>query len=178
MACHYTHGRRATVPLVPRRHHPRPTSRTPGRAPPLQSDPGGHYHSVRPGVPVNLRQAEIDWLRARGLVDSEVVLSKVRLHAGGPFGVYLRLTNHSALTTGYHIWFRNMALRHSASLLVHELVHVGQYQRIGALRFLARYLAETIRRRGYSRAHSLEAPAYARQRLARAVIREHGGPAA
>lgn len=127
---------------------------------------------------MKLRQAEIDWLLAFGLADRDVRLANVRLHMGGPAGVYLRLAGHSALTTGYHIWFRTPALRSDAALLVHELVHVGQYQRMGCFRFFLRYLGETLRRRGYSRDHSFERPAYERQRQARAVIREHGGPAA
>ena len=125
---------------------------------------------------MELRPAEIEWLTTWRLVDDDVDLRKVRPHVGGPMGGYLKVTNHGALTTGYRIWYRTEARRNDIALVAHELVHVGQYRRLGRLRFLLKYLAETARRRGYSREHSLEAPAYARQQQAREVVREHGGP--
>jgi uncharacterized protein DUF4157 len=125
---------------------------------------------------MNLNEAEIAWLKRWELVDSEVDLDSVELHVGGAMGLYLRITKHGALTIGRSIWFRTQKRRDDIDLLVHELVHVGQYQRRGRFGFLRRYLGEIVRRRGYSRDHSMEAPAYGRQERAREIVKEHGGP--
>lgn len=78
----------------------------------------------------------MEWLTTWGLVEEDVDLQKVRLHVAGPMGGYLKVTNHGALTTGYRIWFRTEARRNHFDLPAHELVHVGQYRRLGRLRFL------------------------------------------
>lgn len=108
------------------------------------------------------------FLRQSGLVDDEADLAGVRLHTGGPIGWYLRRQGRSAITLGRHIWFVSAAKRDDPALLVHELVHVAQFRRMGAVRFLAAYLHDLARARfRYSRALPLEAPAYERQARAR-----------
>jgi hypothetical protein len=126
---------------------------------------------------MRLKETEIAWLRRWNLVDENVDLEGVQVHIGGPAGYYLKITNHGAITTGGHIWFKTLTRRDNIALVVHELVHVGQYRRLGKTRFLLNYLAGSAKRGGYSREHPLEAPAYARQELARAIIAQHGGPA-
>ena len=125
---------------------------------------------------MKLKQAEIDWLTRWDLVDGEVDLEKVNVNVGGAMGTYLKVTNHGALTIGQSIWFRNQLRRDDIDLLVHELVHVGQYARSSRISFLGSYVWEVVRRRRYSHDHSKEAPAYERQDQAREIVREHGGP--
>ena len=127
---------------------------------------------------MRLTDAEVRWLRQWNLIDENVEVHEVQLHIGGAMGYYLKLTNHGAITTGDHIWFKTESRRNNVALLVHELVHVAQYRRMGKTRFLVDYLAGTLKRRGYSREHPLEAPAYARQDQAKAIVKEHGGPPA
>jgi hypothetical protein len=91
-------------------------------------------------------------------------------------GAYLKVTSHGAITIGNNIWFRNETRREDIDLLVHELVHVGQYNRRGRFGFLRSYLFDIARSRGYSRNHPLEAPAYERQREARRIVKANGGP--
>ncbi|MCC7364793.1 MAG: DUF4157 domain-containing protein [Dehalococcoidia bacterium] len=112
-------------------------------------------------------------LAALALVDSNVELRRVRLHVGGPATWYLKLVKKSAITLGDHVWFVSEAKREDLDLLVHELVHVGQYRELGKVRFLARY-ARDMARAGfkYSKELPLEAPAYERQALARELLRD------
>lgn len=49
----------------------------------------------------------------------------------------------AALTAGYGIWVRSDSI--SDELIMHELVHVAQYERLGGIdKFLERYLDELI----------------------------------
>ena len=111
------------------------------------------------------------WLAQSGLVDPEVDLGAVRLHTSGPPRWYLAAVGHSAIALGDHVWLREAERLRDRSLLVHELVHVAQYRRLGRLRFVARYLLD-LARAGfrYRRELPLEAPAYARAEQARALL--------
>ena len=66
--------------------------------------------------------------------------------------------------------YRDEHRRDDVALLVHELVHVAQYRRLGKARFLRQYLLDLAKARGYSRRLPLEAPAYERQAAARALL--------
>ena len=112
----------------------------------------------------------IVWLESSGLVDEEVELDAVRTHVGGPMAWWLRLQRRSAITTGDHISYRDERRRDDVALLVHELVHVAQYRRLGKTRFLRQYFLELAKARGHSRRLPLEAPAYERQAAARALL--------
>ena len=105
-----------------------------------------------------------DWLTDHNFVDEGVNLDRVRLRVGGPATWYLRLVRKRAITLGHHVWFREAQHPDDRALVAHELVHVGQYGRMGRTRFLATYLWH-LARAGfrYSRSLPLEAPAYARQ---------------
>ena len=112
------------------------------------------------------------WLEASGLVDPEVDLDVVSLHTRGPLAWYLRLVGRGAITLGDGVWYREASRVHDRALLVHELVHVAQYRRLGRLRFVASYLRDLLRAGfRYSRSLPLEAPAYERQAQARALLR-------
>jgi hypothetical protein len=124
------------------------------------------------------------WIASNRLVNPEVDLHKVRLHHGGPVNWYLALTKHGAITFGNHIYYRKPDRMERRDLLVHELVHVAQYRRLGVLRFHARYLRDALRNlrktgKTYGRDLPLEKPAYATQALAAKVLRGEieGGPA-
>jgi hypothetical protein len=109
--------------------------------------------------------------RSDGLIDPEVTLGKVNLHTGGPIGLYLRWVKKRAMTIGPNIWFRDAAAQADTALLIHELVHVGQYARMGVPRFLAIYLKDMAKARfHYSHDLPLEAPAYARQARAKELL--------
>ncbi len=111
------------------------------------------------------------WLQGNALLDDGVAPGDVRLHVGGPLTWYLRAVKKSAITFGSHIWFVNEAKRDDLALLAHELVHVGQYRRMGVPRFLGRYGLDILKAGfRYSRKLPLEAPAYERQALARRLI--------
>lgn len=120
---------------------------------------------------MRIEPSDLAWLQASGLVDREVELPAVRLHTGGPLAWYLRSRRRSGMTIGNHIWFSAPERVRSRALLVHELVHVAQYRRMTTPVFFARYFAH-IARRGfrYGRELPFEAPAYARQASARALI--------
>ncbi|MFN0146965.1 MAG: DUF4157 domain-containing protein [Dehalococcoidia bacterium] len=119
------------------------------------------------------------WLAEHGLLDAGTDLAGVTLHVGGPPTWYLKLVKKSAITLGSHIWFVREEKRDDIALLAHELVHVGQYRELGVPRFLLRYGLHMLKAGfKYSRTLPLEAPAYARQALARKVLAEHGPPAA
>lgn len=120
-----------------------------------------------------------NWLSAMQLLDPEADLTRVRLHTGGFFAWYLKVAGNSAITFGNHVWFVSEARKGDIALLAHELVHVAQYRRMGRMRFLARYGLDLVRARfRYSRALPLEVPAYARQDLAKRLLREAGPPPA
>ena len=72
------------------------------------------------------------WLEESGLVDDNVDLEAVRLKVGGFWTWYLRLQRMGAITHGDSIWYRNEEKRADLDLLVHELVHVGQYRELAA----------------------------------------------
>lgn len=112
------------------------------------------------------------WLEESGLVDDNVDLEAVRLKVGGFWTWYLRLQRMGAITHGDSIWYRNEEKRADLDLLVHELVHVGQYRELGRLGFLRQYAVVLIRARGYNRNLPLEKPAYERQKAARELLRE------
>jgi hypothetical protein len=113
-----------------------------------------------------------DWLGREELLDSEVSLEEVRFHHGGPVSLYLRLVRKRAITFGDHVYFRDRGLTEQGvpanwPLYAHELVHVAQYRRAGASKFLAVYSRDMLKAGlRYSRRLALEAPAYERQRLA------------
>ena len=111
------------------------------------------------------------------LVDADVDTSRVVLHVGGLAAAYLRLVKKRAITFRGHIWFRDEAVRGDRALVVHELVHVGQYRRMGTPRFLFHYLRDLARARfRYSHDLPLEAPAYARQAEATALLENPPSP--
>lgn len=66
---------------------------------------------------------------------------------------------HDAITLGPVICFRARRAEIPTGLLAHEWVHVEQFNRLGAARFIWRYLTGSLR--GYSR-NPLEIEAYAR----------------
>ena len=93
---------------------------------------------------------------------------------GGPGGWYLRLVGQGAITLGDHVFFREQRKRDDADLIVHELVHVGQYRTLGRLRFVGRYLRDWAQRgMRYSKGLPLEAPAYTRQETAKQWLRAY-----
>ena len=108
------------------------------------------------------------WLEQHRLVDDGLDLDGVQLRVGGPLTWYLRLVKCGAITIGRTVWFRAEDRRERRSLIAHELVHVGQYARLGMVGFLARYFWH-LSRAGfrYSASLPLEAPAYARERAAK-----------
>ena len=118
------------------------------------------------------------WLARSGLVDAEVDLDALRLHTSGPPSWYLSIVRRNAITLGDHVWSREAERFRDRRLLVHELVHVAQYRRIGRVRFVARYLLD-LAKAGfrYSKELPLEVPAYARAEQARQLL-EAGQPAA
>jgi hypothetical protein len=114
---------------------------------------------------------DVEWLRSSGLVDAEANLDRVSLHASGFPAWWVRRRGRSAITIGNHIWFSAPEKARGRPLLVHELVHVAQYRRMTVPVFIARYawhLARNCFR--YSRDLPFEAPAYARQAQARAMV--------
>lgn len=111
------------------------------------------------------------------LLDEGVDLDRVQLLVGGPPTWYLKLVNRSAITLGNRVWFVSKEKREDLALVAHELVHVGQYRQMGALRFAARYLWDMAKDGfTYSRALPLEAPAYERQAKARLVMLARQSP--
>ena len=106
-----------------------------------------------------------------GLVDPDVTLADVRLRIGGPIGWYLRLVKKRGMTIGRNIFFRDEAARADTALVIHELVHVAQYARMGIPRFLMAYLRDMAKARfHYSHTLPLEAPAYERQSRAEELL--------
>lgn len=120
---------------------------------------------------MSIPQAKRDWLTDNDFVDEGVDLDRVRLRVGGPPTWYLGLAGNRAITLGQQVWFREEQHCEDRALIAHELVHVGQYTRMGRLRFIATYLWHLARARfHYSKTLPLEAPAYARQDEAKAVL--------
>ena len=113
----------------------------------------------------------LEWLMNHDFVDDRVDLDRVRLRVGGPPTWYLSVVRNRAITLGHQVWFREEQHREDRALIAHELVHVGQYARMGRLRFISTYLWH-LARAGfrYGKALPLEAPAYARQDEANAVL--------
>lgn len=120
---------------------------------------------------VRIEASDLAWLDSSGLVDGEADLAKVGLHTTGIAAWWVRSRGRSAMTIGNHIWFSAPEKMRSRPLLVHELVHVAQYRRMTTPLFLVRYFVH-VARRGfkYGRDLPFEAPAYARQAQARALI--------
>lgn len=119
---------------------------------------------------LSIPQATRDWLTDNHFVDEGVELDRVRLRVGGPPSWYLGLVRNRAITLGDQVWFREEQHREDRALIAHELVHVGQYARMGRLRFIATYIWQLARARfRYSKTLPLEAPAYARQDEAKAA---------
>lgn len=128
---------------------------------------------------VRLAPGEQHWLGAMELLDPEADIARVRLHVGGIPGWYLKLVGNSAITFGNHVWFVSETSKTDIALMAHELVHVAQYRRMGRLRFLTRYGLDLLRAGfRYSKTLPLEAPAYARQDVAKRILREAGPPSA
>lgn len=94
----------------------------------------------------SLTDEEKIWAARVGVVD----VDKVRLllvnrvpMLGSPF-IY-RLFDPIGLTAGYGIYIDRRS-QNDPSLLVHELVHVAQYERMGGIRnFLTQYVEECVR---------------------------------
>ncbi len=111
------------------------------------------------------------WLTQSGLADAEVDLDAVRLRTSGPPSWYLSIVRRNAITLGDHVWFREAERPRDRRLLVHELVHVAQYRRMGRVRFVARYLLDLVKAGfRYGKELPLEAPAYARAEQAREIL--------
>ena len=121
---------------------------------------------------IRISPGDRSWLEGSGLVDDVVDLGRVKLHVGFPWSQYLRVVGNSAITFGDHVWYRDQVRRVDRDLLVHELVHVGQYRQRGFVRFLLRYGLD-LARAGfrYSKDLPLEVPAYERQGKARGLLR-------
>lgn len=118
------------------------------------------------------------WLESSGLIEPGVDLGAVRLSFSGPPAWWVRMQGRSAITIGTRIWFSKPEKLRDRALLAHELVHVGQYRDRGVPRFLVSYLRDMAKARfKYSSALPLEAPAYARQRAARALLAPATPPA-
>ncbi|HMS59602.1 MAG TPA: DUF4157 domain-containing protein [Tepidiformaceae bacterium] len=120
---------------------------------------------------MRIEPSDLAWLQSSGLVDRDVDLDAVRPHTAGPPSWWVRSRRLSAITLGNHIWFSAPEHQRSRALLVHELVHVAQYRRLTTPVFCLRYFVHSARRGfRYSRDLPFEAPAYARQAQARALI--------
>jgi hypothetical protein len=120
---------------------------------------------------MSIHEDDQAWLRDSGLVDPEVELDAVQIRTSGPPSWYVSVVGWSAITFGDRFWLREEARRRDIPLIAHELVHVAQYRRYGFAGFLARYVRDFVRHRGYSRELPLEAPAYERADQARRALR-------
>lgn len=92
-----------------------------------------------------------DEIAALGTLPELVDCGRVRIHRGGggrlsrwARGAVLRLSGGRSVTLGNHV-FLSDGCAGSIPVLAHELTHCGQYQRWGALRYLARGLADRVR---------------------------------
>jgi hypothetical protein len=100
-----------------------------------------------------------------------ILPSNVRVRVGYPRWLLLP-RNIAAITLGRRIWIaRELPPPQLETLLRHELVHVRQMERLGVVRFLARYLGEyaanRLRRMGHDaayRAISFEREAFEAER--------------
>lgn len=118
-----------------------------------------------------IEASDREWLESSGLLEPGIDLGAVRLSFSGLPSWWVRMQGRSAITIGTRIWFSKQEKLRDRALLAHELVHVGQYRERGVPRFLASYLLDIAKARfKYSSALPLEAPAYARQRAARALL--------
>lgn len=83
--------------------------------------------------------------RIRLLVQHEMPLPSDELLRSANQQARLLTSDSPGLTLGYGIIIRK-GHQHERRLLVHEFVHVGQYERLGGMdKFLHRYLTEMIR---------------------------------
>ena len=82
-----------------------------------------------------------DFLR-RHLGRPDLELPPIRLHSGIFAWGMTRLFSSNALTLGRNILLRSQWEQIPTSLLVHETVHVLQYEQIGFVPFLCSYAAE------------------------------------
>jgi hypothetical protein len=74
--------------------------------------------------------------------DDSFSLPLIKVHHGPLSALLTKLLNIGALTLRDHIFVSSPTV--SASLIVHEIVHVLQYRRVGTIRFLARYLKDYL----------------------------------
>jgi len=101
-----------------------------------------------------------------------IALGRVRLVHDGPVAWFVRhVLRQGAMTLGHRIYFGRARFDRrnprSLALLVHELKHVEQFERLGWAGFLVRYLGALAKNRfRYSHDLPLEAEAYEAQRLA------------
>ncbi|MGQ0849964.1 MAG: hypothetical protein ACT4OP_12810 [Actinomycetota bacterium] len=83
----------------------------------------------------------------------------------------------AAMTTPWAIYVRRQALSGDAirlaALLLHELVHVRQWQELGTVRFLRRYLADYWRGRRAGLGHDAAYRDIPFEREARQVVTEY-----
>lgn len=99
-------------------------------------------------------------------------LGRVRLVRRGPVAWFVRrVLRQGAMTLGHRIYFGKAQFDprsgRSLALLVHELKHVEQFERLGRFGFFRRYAGALARNRfRYSHDLPLEAEAYEAQRVA------------
>lgn len=102
----------------------------------------------------------------------DLELARVSLHDSGPIAWFVRnVVRQGAMTLGHRIYLGRSTFdphnAHSLALLVHELQHVTQVERLGLIRFFAKYAWALARNRfRYSHDLPLEAEAYAVQAAA------------
>lgn len=105
------------------------------------------------------------WLRRAGLIDRDSLasscgiadLDRVVVRTAPRWMARLWHGPVAAMTLGSTIFVRP-GLEHAdpevlGRLLVHELVHVRQWQQLGRMRFVVRYLGDYLRRRVSGRSH-------------------------
>ncbi len=99
-------------------------------------------------------------------------LGRVSLHDAGPVAWFVRtVIRQGAMTLGHRVYFGRSTFdprnARSLALLVHELQHVTQVERLGLIRFFAKYAWALARNRfRYSHDLPLEAEAHAVQAAA------------
>lgn len=98
-------------------------------------------------------------------------LARVRVRQGLPWG-FGRHVDGVAL--GRTVWLRDdrPGTPHGLRLLAHEVAHVAQWAEAGALRFLARYLADYLRGRWRGLPHDAAYRAIGHEVAARQVEHE------
>jgi hypothetical protein len=115
-------------------------------------------------------EAQLERFLRAYLRDEGLRLPALELHAGRLAGVLTRALRVGAITFGRHVfvaqsWCERSAggdVRVPAWLVAHEAVHVVQYGRAGAVRFLRAYLRDYVRAiwRGRSLSAAGHASAY------------------